>query len=432
VHQTHGRPNLLLVTVDTQRADHTDLYGYRLPTTPRLAAVGAAGVTCDAAYTVTPTTGPSHATLLTSRWPNQHGILKNGFTLRPDETMLAEILAGAGYQTAAVVSSYVLARTFGWDQGFGVYDDDFAKKEASYRLERWEGLEVDSPAFDRRAEFTTARAIARLEAAARVDAPWFLWVHYYDPHAPYDPPRLSPDLPAPRDATGQLPRAIAAYDQEIRYTDDEVAKVLDAQDRLFGADRTLVVVATDHGEGLQQHGWMAHGANLYEEQVHTVLAFRWPGHVPAGRRIAEPVGLVDVVPTVATLLGVPLPPGRCEGLDLSAAILRGVAPPADRPLYFQRRLYKEGDKEGLPVLGDVHAIRAGTWKYIEAAAGPRELYDLAADPGETENVYAREPARAAALAAALAAWRTAVPPPPAAQEVSPDAAARLKALGYVQ
>jgi arylsulfatase A-like enzyme len=320
-----------------------------------------------------------------------------------------------------------MARRFGYDQGFGTYDDEFIADEASITLDEWEGMAVDSAGFDRRADATTERALAWLDGSRR-DRPVFLWVHYYDPHEPYDPPPAYRDVLGLAPAGSELERAIAAYDAEIRFADDQLGRLIDDVDRRLGARDTLVVVATDHGEGLMQHGWMGHGANLYEELVRTVLVFRRPGHVRV-QRIDPPVGLIDVTPTILAHLDLDAGERAPGSVNLDPTLRAGVPPPADRPLYFQRRVYQPGSRADVPIRGEMSGVRIGPWKYLEASAAPPELYDLATDPGETRNLVARDPERAAELAAVLARRpRVAA----ADRPLSAEDARRLRALGYVE
>ena len=313
------RPSVVLVTLDTERADHTSTYGYWLPTTPRLDAIAAQGTVFTNAYTATPSTAPSHASLFTSHYPSEHGVLRNGDVL--DAPTLTEILAHAGYATAAFVSAYPLARKFGYARGFAAYDDAFTPGKASIVMSEWEGQHVDSPAFDRRADATTARALSWLSAAPR-DRPLFLWVHYYDPHQPYDPPAPFRDAFQPAAGSGRSPfeRDVVAYDGEIRFADEALGRLIQAVDEVVGADRTIVVVASDHGEGLMQHGWMGHGAHLYEELVRAILLVRVPG-VDGGRRCAAPVEMIDVAPTILALMG--LPTTGVDGRVLHEALADG-------------------------------------------------------------------------------------------------------------
>ncbi|HLY37741.1 MAG TPA: sulfatase [Candidatus Binatia bacterium] len=423
------KPSLVLVTIDTERADHTSTYGYAMPTTPHLDALAAQGTVFTNAYAAIPSTAPSHASLFTSRYPSEHGVLRNGDVL--DATTLTEILAGAGYATAGFVSAYPLARKFGYARGFSVYDDAFTPREASIVISEWEGQHVDRPAFDRRADATTARALGWLSATPR-DRPLFLWVHYYDPHQPYDPPAPFRDAFAPAGGSGRsrLERNIVAYDGEIRFADEALGRLIHAVDERVGVDRTIVVVASDHGEGLMQHGWMGHGVDLYEELVRAVLVIRAPG-MSAGRRCAAPVGLIDVAPTVLALLGLDGEALRPRGVDLGPALRGGAGPAPDRAIFFQRRVY-DSRRDDVPVRGDMRAVRIGAWKYIEGSMMSPELFDLSADPAELRNVWDQERSRGADLAGVLAAWRRDAGDATAVRPLSAEEARRMRALGYVE
>jgi arylsulfatase A-like enzyme len=431
-------PSVLLVTIDTARADHFSSYGYERPTTPFIDGLAREGILFEAAYTPTPTTAPAHASLFTASYPSEHGVLKNGHVLAAGRPTLAAVLQNAGYRTAAIVSSYVLARHFGLGQGFAYYDDDFTTAKSSVVVEEWEDS-TDIGHFDRRADETTDRAIAWLRANARA-APFFLWVHYFDPHHPYDPPAAQrlvleaalpePGAPAtPGDAAEARERTLA-YDAEIRFVDDQVARLVGYLDDTLGRARTLVIVATDHGEGLMQRGWMAHGVHLHEELVRAALIMRWPPHLPSGRRVAAPVGLIDIAPTVLALLELE-PMSGPAGTALQGQRADGDVPP-DRPLFFQRRPYATPEYRGWNVRDPMFGLRRGRWKYIETD-GVGELFDLSADSGETRNVRAEHAAAADALAAELRAWRERIDGHThSPQQISPEDAARLRALGYVE
>jgi arylsulfatase A-like enzyme len=430
-----GPPSVLLVTIDTLRADHTSAYGYAHPTTPNLDRLGREGTVFLAAYTPTPTTGPSHSTLFTSSYPAAHGVLKNGYVLQPGRPTLAEALRDAGWQTGAVVSAFPLAARFGYARGFEHYDDGFPADTASITSSEWEGFRLPE-AFDRRADATTDRALDWL-AGTSSEHPFFLWVHYYDPHAPYDPPpgfvRLVRD-DSERQPRRRLDREIAAYDGEIRFADEQVGRLLRAAENRAGDARLLVVVAADHGEGLMSHGWMEHGVNLYEELVRTLLIVRWSGRVRAGQRVSAPMGLIDVAPTVLSLVGLPATLIRPQGEDISRVLTDGASPPTDRPLFFERRLYTESDQREWPAVGEMVAVRWGSWKYVRAPAeGTTELFDLVHDPGEMHGLGASAADVEARLATAVEEWAAAQHDQAvASQSVSSDDAARLRALGYVE
>lgn len=416
--------NLLLVTVDTLRADHCSSYGYPKPTTPNLDRVAAAGVRVDLAYAPMSITGPSHSTIFTGDYPLTHGVVANGFVLPGKATTLAEILASRGYQTGAVVSSFPVNARFGLAQGFEVYDDEFLNP-GTVKEKVWNDEQVGR-SFDRRADETTRQVIRWLEQHGRGPRPFFLWVHYFDPHLPYDPPepfrsRFAPPGPSPRG----MP--IGTYDGEIAFADEQMGALLDFLDRSGLAAKTLLVITSDHGEGLKNHGRMEHGYWIYEEEVRVPLVFRWPGELPAGKSVSGPVELVDVLPTILHLLRVPAGAAAFEGRSL-VPYLRGEATTdPERRIYLHRQPIETGGRRV-----EEFGVRAGRFKYIESESqNDRELYDLVADAGETRNLCAERARTCDGLRAQLRRWREARGRP-AEQTISEEDRASLKALGYVQ
>lgn len=428
-----GPPDIVLISVDTLRRDHCSVYGYERDTTPTLRRVAAEGVRLERAYSPMPTTGPAHATLFTSLYPATHGVLENGARLAEEPLVLAEALRAHGYRTAAVVGSFVLDAKFGFDRGFEVYDDDFDPASSTYRRRTWEGHAIDG-GFDRRADMTTRSAVHWIERERDPDHPFFLFVHYFDPHAPYVPPPPFDGRFDPRggDPAG-LGRLGAAYDGEIAFTDEAIGNLLDALANVQPEEQTLLVITADHGEGLGQHGYAAHGVLLYEEAVRVPLLFRWPGVLPAGRSIEAPVELLDVMPTLLEFVGIETRTEGLEGRSLAAALLGERPLDPERAVHLQRRLYRTPVVRGIPVRGGKWALRVGRWKYIEAPEeGTAELYDLEGDPGEIEDRSSALPDQARELADRLAAWRRAhATPRAAAGEVGVEDRERLRTLGYV-
>ena len=430
-------PSVVLISVDTLRADALSAYGGVVwtPTFQRLADQGAV---FEHAFAPTPATAPSHATLFTGQEVQRHGVLRNGESL-PDTAMtLAESFRERGYQTAAFVSSYVLDPRFGWGQGFDHFDavlpatGSTLGKEAPYPGAFWAAQRFEG--FDRRANATTRAAIGWVEQTTE---PFFLFVHYFDPHAPYVPPETFAERAADtrftlegRDVKGlsptQLEKLVRQYHGEVLYVDDSLAALLDAVDRRTG-DTALVVVTADHGEGLGQHRWLEHATNLYDEQIHVPLMVRWPGEVPAGRRIATPVGLIDVAPTVLELAGIESTAPR-DGRSLAASI-RGSVEPPPRPTLGVRRLVDDppgwGPGVKLPVRDD-------RWKYVFSSDEPHELYDLAADPGEQHNVAGSQTERASAMREMIEKHVAALPRPHEAAPLSDETRRALQALGYLE
>jgi arylsulfatase A-like enzyme len=430
------RPDILLVTIDTLRADHSSAYGYRRPTTPVLERLARDGVRCAVAYAPMATTAPSHASMFTGRLPRAHGVLKNGHVLPARASTLAEILREQGYDTGAVVSSFAVHGTFGLRQGFETYDDAFTVEGSTIRERAWEGHAVRE-GFDRRADETASRAIEWLRARGhltrtRRERPFFLWVHFFDPHSPYVPPP-GPAARFPPTGASQLEREIAAYDAEVHFADEELGRLVASLESAGRLDGTLVVVTSDHGEGLMQHGHMEHGLHIYEEAVRVPLVFRWPGHLPAGRAIDVPVPLVDLTPTILGLGGVSRARGGAQG-ENAAPLLRGdVAGDEGRPIFLQRRFYASGRDGGVPVSGEKVAVRAGRLKLISAPAeASHELYDLVDDPGERRNLYAERPGDVKLLTGLLGEWRRIPPAQVSTEHVSEEDLERLRALGYVR
>jgi choline-sulfatase len=437
-------PNVLLVVVDTLRADHTSAYGYERDTTPRLSALAEQGVRFENAYAPVGLTAPSHASLFTSLHPLTHGVVRNGLALGDEHVTLAEYLAVRGYQTAAVVSSFVLDHEFGLGQGFAFYDDHFDPAEATVELAEWEGYAV-AEGFDRRADHTTRRAVAWLRERREADSPFFLFVHYFDPHAPYAPPASAAALFEPQ-GEGLAAAEVAAYDAEIAFTDAAIGRLLDALDELGLAAHTLVVVTADHGEGLMQRGYMLHGLSVHEEELRVPLLLRWPGQLPAGRHIAEPVSVLDLEPTLAELVPIGRTGIASEGRSFAAALRGEGRLDAERPIFVYRRDFGPepvrpavvGEEAGataqVSVAGAQFGVRQGRWKYVVAPLeGPPALYDLEADPGELHDLSAREAGQAQRLGQQLDAWLGVhARPLPAAAAPSAEDRARLRALGYTE
>lgn len=431
------RPNVLLISMDTTRADHLSVYGYGRPTSARLSDLAEEGVRVEEAYAPSATTGPSHATLFTAVPPMAHGVRKNGLSLDAVQTTLAERLSERGFETGAVVSSFVLSARFGYGQGFGTYDEDFSRADTPETTTIWEGEEIVGR-FYGSADDTTRRAVQWLRGRSRPERPFFLFVHYFDPHDPYVPPSgYRPPFEPTRKEALKLNRTIFLYDTLLAFTDREIGRLLDALEEDGIADDTLVIVTGDHGEGLMAHGHMYHGVHVYEEAVRVPLILRWPGRIPAGRVVSTPFALVDLAPTILELVGEPgagvLAPRGIAPLLLG----QPVDPPAEaEPIFLYRRHYS-GDEEagdGPYAVGEMFAVREGRWKLIEGPEeGTLELFDLERDPGERTNRAADEPERTARLRARIAEWRTRWSGPDiAVPTLSEDDRERLRAMGYVE
>lgn len=387
---TAHRPNLLLVSIDTLRADRT---GGAL--TPALNALAARGVRFVNARSPVPLTLPAHASLMTGLLPPRHGVRLNGaHRLAAGTPTIATALRHAGYRTAAFVGAYVLDPRFGLAEGFDAYDAEIPRRDdAAGELEA-----------ERRGDLVVDRAIAWLSAQPR-EAPFFLWVHLYDPHAPYAPP------PGWTERAGGHP-----YDGEVAFADAQLGRLLQAAGAQGGDARTVVVVAGDHGESLGDHGEPTHGLLIYDPAVAIPLVVAGPGVTPAVRR--DPASLVDVAPTVSRLLGVEALPG-VSGRDLLSTAAAS----------FEAEIYLETDYPATAGFASLRGLVSGRWKYIGGAERP-ELYDLRADPGETHDVSATHGGTIDGMGARVGALNAAAAPPTAAAP-SAEAAERLRALGYI-
>lgn len=430
-------PSVVLISVDTLRADALGAYG-GLVGTPSFDRLAAQGVLFEHAFAPAPATAPSHATLFTGQEVQRHGVLRNGESLPETATTLAEVFRERGYQTAGFVSSFVLDPRFGWGQGFAHFDAALPEagstlgKQKPYPGAFWAAQRFEG--FDRRATSTTQAAIRWLDETPE---PFFLFVHYFDPHAPYVPPKVFAERSAgvrfPLDgrsvkgvSPGQLERLVQQYHGEVLYVDDALAALLDAVERRTH-DQALVVVTADHGEGLGQHHWLEHATNLYDEQIHVPLLVRWPGQVPAGRRIATTVGLVDVAPTVLALAGIESPAPR-DGRSLAAAI-RGDAELSPLPRFGIRRLVDEATGWGH---GVKLSVRTDRWKYIFSSDATPELFDLEADPGEQQNVIDTQVERATEVREILEKHVAELPRTHDAAPLSDETRRALQALGYLE
>jgi arylsulfatase len=409
-------PNIVLITVDTLRADHLGCYGHVRDTTPHLDALAAEGVRFERSIATSATTLPAHLSLFTGLYPHQHGYLRNNdavgnpIRVRAGRVPVAEALRGAGYTTAAFVSAAPVSRLAGFHAGFDAFSDP---EEAN-----------------RKGAVTTRLALRWLRAAPR-DKPVFLWLHYWDPHEPNAPPEPyasmfagSAELDALIDARRIDPARLQAafeplyrarhfhvnlyerkqldavppiehanvvdllnrYDGDVRYTDDQIGLVLGALDELGLATNTIVVVTADHGQGLGQHDWLEHG-RVTGENVHVPLIVRFPGDlVPQPQVVTRVVSAVDVVPSVLGRVGLPALAGwlaQARGEDVFGGA------PHPRPFAFSQRSTRTKDRAW--ETGTSTALTFARWKLVHQEGGADELYDLGADPGETQDVAGRYP-----------------------------------------
>ena len=395
-----GQLNVLLMTLDTTRADRLGCYGYHKAQTPNIDWFASQGVRFAHAYAQVPLTFPSHCSILTGTYPLYHGARNNGtYRLHPDIITLAEILKEKGYETVAFVSSFTVDSRFGLDQGFDLYDDDFRRGQAFKPLNA-----------ERRAEEVFVPFQAWLEK--RNSQPFFCWLHFFDPHLPYDPPSPYKEK-----------FASDPYDGEIAYMDYYIGQVLEKLEAKNLLSQILVILAGDHGEGLGEKGENGHGAFLYEESLRVPLIFYAEGKLPAKRVINARVRLIDIMPTILDMLKIPVPK-EVQGRSLLPLIERKSTRdlPAYIETYFPRENYGWSELKGLI---------AGPWKYIQA---PREeLYNLKQDPGERINLAREKPREVAKLRQELKRYAEIYASNLFAQkrQVTAEEREKLKSLGYV-
>ena len=408
VGNSHRPLSVLLVTLDTVRADHIGAYGDKTAETPALDRLARESLRFDHAVSAVPLTLPSHATILSGLTPPHHGLRNNAAGRFPsDRETLATRLSAAGYATGAFVGSFVLDHRFGLARGFDTYDDEIERDPSSTESG---ALEAERPG-----SVVVDRALAWLEKSVKSGSsrPFFAWVHLYDAHAPYTPPEPY-----------RTRHADSLYDGEIAFVDAQVARLLAFLEENGLAGSTVVAVAADHGEGLGDHGEQTHGVLLYEPTLRVPLLLRAPG-LPRGRVIETPVGLADLAPTLLGLLGVGTDGAKTsdamDGRNLSAALRQGAEPA-------EAELYAETEYPRLFGWSGLYALRRGKLKYI---AAPRaELYDLSQDAGEATNLL--EPrARRGDLDVRLSRLQENARTPEAAADRTDETVAKLASLGYI-
>jgi arylsulfatase A-like enzyme/Tfp pilus assembly protein PilF len=394
--------NILLITLDTTRADHLGCYGYDLARTPNLDALAREGVRFARVYCPAPLTLPSHDSIMTGLYPAKHGVRNNGHELPSKIRTLAEILKGHGFATAAFVSSFSVDSRFGIGRGFDVYDDTFQPQAP-----------LKGANAERRAEETFARFSNWLDSNGQNR--FFAWVHYFDPHLPYDPPP-----PYGEEFNGH------PYDGEIAYMDHYVGAVLERLKAKGLLDKTLIVVAGDHGEGLGDKVETGHGIFLYEETIRVPLIFHNLKSFPRPRVVESAVRLVDVAPTILEMIGLKSEATGMQGRTLTPWIRKKTGADLDSLVetFYPRENFGWSELVG---------IVSGPWKYIQA---PRpELYDLKSDLREKTDLAVSAPAKAGELRTKLEQELLRLSAPAGATDgqaaVRTDDLERLRSLGYV-
>jgi choline-sulfatase len=443
----HG--NVVLIMVDTLRADHLSCYGGEGARTPSIDGIAREGCRFTGVHSAAPTTLASTSSLMTSVYPRIHGALRNDCSLNESNRTLAEVLRDAGWSTAGFAASFALTAGSGIAQGFLTYDESFSGRQGSYVPQRRAG-EVNA-------------AVARwLEAGPQ--EPFFLFIHYFDPHVPYTPPAPWSGAGNEADTTGitgsledvkllkdylgeggavdrRAERMRDLYRGEVEYTDHEVGVLLGLLEEQGLLENTLVVFTADHGETFWEHREMGeyfdHGYMVYETTTHIPLIIRRPGDVPAGMSADAPASNIDIAPTVLDLLGVEAP-GDFEGVSLVPAMRGGTLP--ERPIFCEATkpygrieygaAFKNDFKPKCVWMGDLKLI------WMPFYDDRQELYDLARDPGELDDLTqdGRADERARGMRTVLERWahEGSLLARNSRSRVDPRTRSMLKALGYVQ
>ncbi len=424
---TPARSNFLLITIDTLRADHLSSYGYARETSPVLDRLAAEGMRFDQAAVQWPKTGPSFASMFTATYPKNNGIVRKvGIPVPENFTMLAEVLRSEGYQTLAVVSNGAVGSDFHFDQGFDRY------------VESW-NEQPPAPGADTTGAIAVTSLARELLTEIEPDRPFFLWVHYLDPHFPYSPPGEFRDLfqndehfepnremrvdreREKRDTFGigygqvlddrnDLSFYVARYDAEIVHADAEIGKLLAAATQSGLMKDTLTIVSSDHGESLAEHEYyFDHGRYGFQTCLRVPLIFHYPGVIEPAVD-TDPAELIGLAPTILEYAGLELERGRwMQGTSL-ARRLRGARPDASRPIYaFSEAGYGRRDKWQ-------RIVRNRRYKFADSREGNAQrhmsgelgkrfaLYDLEEDPGETRNLAEEMPEMAQGLLTLLTRW----------------------------
>jgi arylsulfatase A-like enzyme len=448
-------PNVLLITVDTLRADHLGGYGYPLPTSPTIDRLTERGTRFDDCTVQWPKTWPSMVSMMTGAYPKTTGMKYRPRAMHPTLLLLSELFQAAGYSTGAVVTNFNVGKTFGFDQGFETFIESWQ--------EAWAAQMGDEPFQNApgkvkqytNASLATDQALGWLKGLDR-SKPFFLWLHYMDPHGPYLPPagyeqyfreqydsapipeerlpayqlQLDPESGAP---ITDLAHYMGQYDREIRYLDDEIDRLLQEIDE----SETLVVLTADHGESLGEHGYyLEHGMFPYQACARIPLIMVQQGRIPAGKVIERPVGLIDLPATILELAGMDIP-ATFEGKSLVGLMENGSM--AGGPEY----VFMESGYHDLTQL----VVRRGEWKLIAVRSprdrdmmtgGPYELYDVIADPHEVNNLVSVRPDIVSNLREVLQDWFTGGArweqrgEEIDLQALSPEERAMLEALGYIR
>jgi arylsulfatase A-like enzyme len=455
------KPNVLLITIDTLRADHLGCYGGESILTPTIDSLAAGGVMFKSVTSHVPLTLPSHTSILTSADPPIHGVRDNArYRFENSIPTLAEVFKTAGYATSAFISAFVLDSRFGLDRGFHVYDDNiqnqayfyFFSTSPPFTLAGGMKLLGLTPPYkpERKADKTTEAAMAWLDENR--EKRFFMWVHYFDPHGPLNPPSpydtlyLEPGknrqefldnveryitLQGQSDSNLLSPEEIEGirtlYKGEVTFTDHSIGALLDHLRLLGIEDRTLIVVTSDHGQSISEHQYIGHSVELYREILHVPLIFTYPGKIPEGMTVENQVRSIDIMPTVLSMLDIDIP-ATCRGRDLTSVIRSRPGEDKDPPAYIETL-------HARPMKKRLVGIVSGDYKYFRALEGNREeLYWITSDPEEAENLVMQDIEQATYLRTQLQDMIEGMETYATSREIPLDheTMEAMKALGYIR
>jgi len=402
------KPNVILMTLDTTRADHLACYGYPDVRTPRIDTLARQGVLFEQAATNSPLTLPAHCSILTGMYPTYHGVRINGNTaLNEQQVTIAEVLSTRGYQCGAFMGAFVLDGRWGLKQGFHHYDDQFDLKKYKH---------IDLGAVQRPGNEVMDAALDWLEEQKK--SPFFAWIHFYDPHTPYEPPEPYLSEYSPRGLSG-------LYDGEIAYMDEQIGRCVDWLEANGLDESTILVLVGDHGEGLGSHGEGTHGYFIYDYAIHVPLIIMTPFEELQGVRVPSQARIIDVFPTLLEMTAI-TPPGETQGRSLLPAMFR----PQKKE---ERFAYAESMSPNLQFgWSSIHSLRTTQYKYIDTPKA--ELFDLTQDPGEQTNLLQRYPDIAREMKDTLARLMEETSqgaPTPQAANLDKETIEKLSALGYI-
>jgi arylsulfatase A-like enzyme len=419
-----GRPNLLVISIDSLRWDHVGAYGYERATTPRLDAFASEGILFEQAIAQAPWTTPSMISVMTSLYPSAHGVERIQNKMSPTLQTLAQILRTEGYRTGAIVPFVTLWSYYGLQRGFDDYREDYFDHDS-----------LSSHVLGERTRGWLRR---------HGDSRFFFWVHFWDPHYNYRPSREVQGRFTPADhpfgdrvfdiqelkwrenplRPDEVAYNIDRYDEEILFTDRHIGRLLDDLEETGLAGNTLVVIVSDHGEQFQEHGWLEHTNRVYDNLIRVPLLLRLPGRLPAGVRIAEQVELIDLLPTVLDLLGIDVDAAEFQGHTLEPLISGSPSPSEARPAFSETAR-----------LANLKTIRFKDWKYIhDFDSNHGELYRIDLDPEERNDLAPRHPDRADRMRIRLIDWlqNIAIADPAGAGELDSSMREKLCSMGYIQ